>query len=128
MLTGKITELAGVTWETPNGLRTFAMVDLDGQVHKVWGEPIEIQGLAVGDSVHLTLVNDHYRIVHPSDQPLPGPTSDRPDIANHIKTCATLYASCYQAAIGALPEGTPHETIQACTSSVFISVSRKFAL
>ncbi len=123
-----IKSLADRTWETPNGLRTHAIVDLAGQEVKVWGEPIEFDGYIPGDRVSLVQVNDHYRIAIPGNQPPPTPTRDRSEVAEFITRYAQLYADCHRAALAALPEGTPQEMIQSCTSSVYISVTRKMGL
>ncbi len=125
---GIIKSLADRTWEKNGELRTYSLVDIEGEEVKVWGEPIEFEGRIPGDEVHLLKIDNYYRIVNPANEPLPVPTLERPEVADRIVEYANLYSDCYRAAVAAMPEGAPPEIIQSCTSSVFISVTRKMGI
>ena len=128
MVAGIVKALADRTWEKNGALRTYALVDVEGEEVKVWGEPIEFEGRIPGDEVHLVKIDNYYRIVNPANEPLPGPTLQRPEVPDQITKYAHLYADCYRAAVAAMPKDVPPEMIQSCTSSVYISVTRKMGI
>lgn len=105
----------------------------DGGEVRIYGSPDELGGYRKGD--RLTLTQDGkggYKIVSnqpPQAQTQPqDPLARKAEIAQYIVDSAKLYSFAYSRARDAMPPDATEAAIQACASSIFIAVGRKFGL
>lgn len=143
MATGTVKYPTRAPMDYSGRLRINAVVTINGEDVKLWGDPNDaIASLVKGQTVTVLWDGKGWKLAEQPTQQLTPPTAAnpmgraipsgeipsemKPAIAAYITQMADLYAFGYSQAKRALPTDTPDAAVQAAASTVFIAAQRKF--